>query len=193
MLEAFYHRHRRLVKCAIAAAVVVLIYIGAGFLVTLHPNYKIYEPREVFLSRFDMTTVKAARVIHSEHPFLYITRGEHPYGSLFGVITDDSIRQRLLTIQLFANCAQPYRCTDWKSYKEIGVELPFVGMRDDVAGSARPTFDAATSSDAKCILRYAPGDRPLDATSNSEAFCFLPRSGEFVYDFMDTARINRRY
>ena len=91
MLEAFYHRHRRLVKCTIAAAVVMLIYIGAGFLMTLHSNYKIHEPREVFLSRFDMSTVKAARVIHSEHPFLYITRGEHPYGSLFGVITDDSI------------------------------------------------------------------------------------------------------
>ena len=150
MFEDFYHRHRRLVKCAIAAAVVVLIYVGAGFLITLHPNYKIHEPREVFLSRFDMSTVKAARIIHSEHPFLYLTR-DHPSGSLF------------------------------------------VGMRDDVAGSARPTFDAATSSDAKCILRYAPGDQPLDATSNSEAFCFLPRSGEFVYDFMDTAQISRRY
>ena len=54
MLEEFYHRHRRLVKCTIVAAVVVLIYVGAGFLVTLHPNYKVYEPREVFLSRFDM-------------------------------------------------------------------------------------------------------------------------------------------
>ena len=106
MFEAFYHRHRRLVKCAIAAAVAVCIYVGAGFLVMLHPNYKIYEPREVFLSRFDVATVKAARIIHSEHPFLYLTR-EHPSGSLFGVITDDTIRQRLLTIQPFANCAQP--------------------------------------------------------------------------------------
>lgn len=192
MLEAFYHRHRRLVKCTITAVVVALIYVGAGFLATLLPNHKIYEPREVFLSRFDMATVKAARIIHSEHPFLYLTR-DHPYGSLFGVIADDSIRQRLLTIQPFTDCAHPYHCTDWKSYKEIGVELPFVGMRNEVAGSARPTFDAATSSDAKCILRYAPGDQPLDATSNSEAFCFLPRSGEFVYDFMDTAQINRRY
>ena len=64
MLEDFYHRHRRLVKCTTIAAVVVLIYVGAGFLVTLHPNYKVYEPREVFLSRFDMSTVKAARSIH---------------------------------------------------------------------------------------------------------------------------------
>ena len=45
MLEDFYRRHRRLVKCAIAAVVVMLIYVGVGFLVTLHPNYKIYEPR----------------------------------------------------------------------------------------------------------------------------------------------------
>lgn len=138
----------------------------------------------IFYDRFDHDAIRHMDVSYQSG---YATKAwDGKDGLVIGTITDKATRDRLLGMQPFTDC--PHGCSGWHNgrdrrsqSREDKYYFGLIGSRD-IPKSYRAQFDTASTGDSRCVKRYTKRGASNDVVI-SDAFCFSPNSGVFVYQF----------